>query len=502
LPPAHGADRRQHGHARGGRDARRGVVELMAADETFSRKLASKNPPSRYEFVSVNGDNKDAALAELEAAYKIIEVEEKSFSYGISIFVFAVTAIVGLLSIQSDRLDVFMVEVGVLNFYAICYSAVLTVCVLLIFVFADRCKVIALNLRKIVVFRARFRLNYRDFHWIIPNNRFEGAANPFYVPIFPGWLTYRVMPVHVICVICFFVFTFLNLKIISHFPLPFGAPFAVGVASFEVFILYITFRLQLFDSIESKYTLLAALLGRIFGPKLRSSLQDVMYESDFSTKEVQRLNINLLHLRSMAVFIEDKRFYSHNGWDFTAVIRALLNRIRRGKRSGASTITQQLARSLFLTSLRPPVSRKIIEILIAMGLELRLTKQQILDCYLCGVRYAHNQIGIAAAIRYFFPLSEPHVEYVGVAPAFFLIERISNIKSDILVPKIASQLKKLHSSNVITGVDIYTILEIYQEQIRHGRIVPSDEQALKKLAAEVKSITEGEFIPWSPEHRA
>lgn len=474
----------------------------MAEAEDFCRLKLSPRPAIRYDFVSVSKDNKEAAVAELEAAYKIIELEEKSFSYGISLFVFSVTAIVGLLSLQSTRLDEFVAGVGELEFYIICYIAILAVCFILASVFADRCKVIALNLRKIVVFRARFGLNYRDFHWIIPAGRFEGASNPFYVPIFPGWFSYRVMPIHVVGIICFFAFLFLNQKI---FVILFSVniiALSAGLSFVQVCFLYLIFRLKLRDSIESIYIMIAAIIGRFVGPKLKNSPQNVMYESDFSAKEVERLHINLQNLRKMAVLLEDKRFFRHRGWDYAAVIRAVWARLTKGKRSGASTITQQFARSLFLTDLSPRVSRKLLEILIAKGLERRLSKRQILDCYLCGVRFAHGQIGVAAALQHFFPSADLHVRNIGRAPAFFLIERISNIKDDLLVNKIVSQLRDLSLRGELSRADIRNILEIYQIQIRHGRIVPSDEQAMKKLADAVRDITDGEFTPWSPDHRA
>jgi penicillin-binding protein 1A len=102
------------------------------------------------------------------------------------------------------------------------------------------------------------------------------------------------------------------------------------------------------------------------------------------------------------VAIEDRRFYSHYGVDPIGITRAAVaNMWRRGVSQGGSTITQQLAKNLFLTQERT-VARKVQELALAFWLERKFSKTQILDMYLNRVYFGAGAYGIeAAALRYF-----------------------------------------------------------------------------------------------------
>ncbi|HZC16998.1 MAG TPA: PBP1A family penicillin-binding protein [Caulobacteraceae bacterium] len=102
------------------------------------------------------------------------------------------------------------------------------------------------------------------------------------------------------------------------------------------------------------------------------------------------------------VAIEDRRFYSHPGFDAMGMARALVADLGQGRAAqGASTITQQLARNLFLTSDRT-VQRKGVELIYAVELEQKYSKSQILGLYLSRVYFGAGAYGIdAAAQRYF-----------------------------------------------------------------------------------------------------
>ncbi|HEX7761977.1 MAG TPA: PBP1A family penicillin-binding protein [Caulobacteraceae bacterium] len=102
------------------------------------------------------------------------------------------------------------------------------------------------------------------------------------------------------------------------------------------------------------------------------------------------------------VAIEDRRFYEHSGLDAMGIARALLSDLGQGRAAqGASTITQQLARNLFLSSERT-VERKATEAVYAVELEQAYTKKQILGLYLSRVYFGSGAYGIeAAAHRYY-----------------------------------------------------------------------------------------------------
>jgi penicillin-binding protein 1A len=102
------------------------------------------------------------------------------------------------------------------------------------------------------------------------------------------------------------------------------------------------------------------------------------------------------------VAIEDRRFYEHAGFDAVGMARALMTDLALGRTAqGASTITQQLARNLFLSS-DQTVERKTTELVYAVQLEQRYTKQQILSLYLSRVYFGAGAYGIEAASRRFF----------------------------------------------------------------------------------------------------
>ena len=102
------------------------------------------------------------------------------------------------------------------------------------------------------------------------------------------------------------------------------------------------------------------------------------------------------------VSIEDKRFYKHNGVDFFALTRAVTKLINKDAiTQGGSTITQQLARNVFLTH-EVSWQRKVKEMFIAWELEKMYSKDQILEFYVNNIFYANNCYGIEAASQKYF----------------------------------------------------------------------------------------------------
>lgn len=108
------------------------------------------------------------------------------------------------------------------------------------------------------------------------------------------------------------------------------------------------------------------------------------------------------HVRDAVVSIEDRRFFHHHGIDVRGILRASFQNLRTGElRQGGSTITQQLAKNLFLTPERS-ITRKIREALLAVWLEIRFTKEEILSLYLNRVYFGAGAYGIDAAARQYF----------------------------------------------------------------------------------------------------
>ena len=109
-----------------------------------------------------------------------------------------------------------------------------------------------------------------------------------------------------------------------------------------------------------------------------------------------------LHLINAVIVIEDKRFYSHSGLDFRGLARAILFNIKeRRYAQGASTITQQLSKVIFLDK-NKNLSRKFRELVISIYLEYKYTKQEILVMYLNRVYLGSGLYGVKAASRRYF----------------------------------------------------------------------------------------------------
>ena len=107
-------------------------------------------------------------------------------------------------------------------------------------------------------------------------------------------------------------------------------------------------------------------------------------------------------MQESVIAIEDERFYRHWGIDPIGIARAFLTNIRHGgTRQGASTITQQLARNLFLTRERT-LARKIREALLSFQIEKNFSKKQILEMYMNQIYFGEGAYGVESASRTYF----------------------------------------------------------------------------------------------------
>ena len=115
------------------------------------------------------------------------------------------------------------------------------------------------------------------------------------------------------------------------------------------------------------------------------------------------------YLPKAFVAIEDRRFYSHFGIDPIGIARAVFRDVTgRGGMEGGSTLTQQLAKNLFLTQERT-LSRKIQEAILALWLERKYSKDQILELYLNRVYFGSGAFGVEAAAQKYFGKSARQV---------------------------------------------------------------------------------------------
>jgi len=131
-------------------------------------------------------------------------------------------------------------------------------------------------------------------------------------------------------------------------------------------------------------------------------------------------------MRNAMIAVEDRRFRMHPGVDALGIGRALMVRVERGRWvQGGSTITQQLARNIFLTNSRT-FGRKIREGILALALERRFSKNQILELYLNRVYFGGGAYGIDAASRRFFGHSAKTLDLSEAAIIAGLVKAPSN----------------------------------------------------------------------------
>ena len=116
-----------------------------------------------------------------------------------------------------------------------------------------------------------------------------------------------------------------------------------------------------------------------------------------------------IYVKQAIISTEDKRFYKHNGIDYRGIMRAAVAMIQDGEvTQGGSTITQQLARTVFLSN-EKTWERKIEEMYIAVELEKKYSKEEILEFYLNNVYFANGYYGIEAAAQGYFGTDVNHL---------------------------------------------------------------------------------------------
>ncbi|KMJ58125.1 penicillin-binding protein [Bacillus sp. LL01] len=122
----------------------------------------------------------------------------------------------------------------------------------------------------------------------------------------------------------------------------------------------------------------------------------------FENREIVEINRIPQHVQQAFVAVEDNRFYEHRGIDVRAIGRAVYRDVlARSKAEGGSTLTQQLAKNIFLTNEKSWL-RKTKEAVIAINLERRYTKNEIMEMYLNQIYFGHGAYGVQAASQLYF----------------------------------------------------------------------------------------------------
>ncbi|HEX4354521.1 MAG TPA: transglycosylase domain-containing protein, partial [Polyangiales bacterium] len=161
---------------------------------------------------------------------------------------------------------------------------------------------------------------------------------------------------------------------------------------------------------------------------------------------------------------EDADFYRHRGLDYAGIVRALLHDALRGRATqGASTITQQLVKTMLLTPERT-IARKIRELILSRRLEQELNKDEILSLYLNQINFGHGRYGVEEASRFYFG---KHVEDLDLAEASLIAG----------VPQNPSRLSPLTHPEAARKRQLYVL-----SQLEHKRAQYWDDLSLDAIA--------------------
>jgi len=421
-------------------------------------------------------------LAEYNAASALIDAEERLFTNSANI-VLLVAAGVGSLVFGSlptvyDRLTPFISHEGVAAALTLLLS---TLTLLTVKHFTERQKTILFAKRKIVVLRRMLGLDYGRFQLVLPNWRVEGANQPFAIRLFPGWLSFVAYPFWVISI---FSTTSLFVLLAHYFdswhPISTVAPerlaFLGAIGWFAV--LAIIFRTSLYDTHEGFRLSIARAAAKLLRVPLVPDFEYVIYRAQLAVFENQRLDVDTTNIRPLLIFLEDRGFLNHRGVSFRGMARAFRDYATRRRISGGSTITQQITRSLFIAAPGMLFRRKIVELLMAIWCEATFTKREILDLYLVSVRYAERVYGWLEAGTHFF---RRLVTRPTKAEAFFLLERISNIRNRVLISRIDQLIRQAVDGGLMADSDAAALSRLYSEAVNQGQLVVTDQESFDRF---------------------
>ncbi len=175
---------------------------------------------------------------------------------------------------------------------------------------------------------------------------------------------------------------------------------------------------------------------------LLSSNQQIIQKLGPATREKVGKGLMPDLIKDAFVAAEDRRFYAHNGVDLWGISRALITNLRqRAVKEGGSTITQQLARTIFLSQDKT-LTRKIKEAALAYKLEKQLSKEEILEQYLNNVYLGSGAYGIADAAWVYFTKT-PSLLTLEEAALIAGLPPAPSLYSPLVNPKLAIERRKV-----------------------------------------------------------
>jgi penicillin-binding protein 1A len=205
--------------------------------------------------------------------------------------------------------------------------------------------------------------------------------------------------------------------------------------------------------------------------------QQILYQFGAEKRIVIPLDEVPQHFIDALVSTEDSRFFTHVGIDPWGIARALVTDIIRFKRAqGGSTITQQLARSLFLKP-EKTIRRKLQEMVLALQIEKTFTKNEILGFYCNQVYMGHGRYGVEAAANYYFARPAKDLTLEEAALLAGLVQR-PEAYSPVRAPDRARNRRNL----------------VFGRMVAEGKLTREDAERLSQTPVVVEKVAEEENI--------
>ncbi len=223
--------------------------------------------------------------------------------------------------------------------------------------------------------------------------------------------------------------------------------------------------------------------------------------------------------RNALIATEDKNFFGHGGVDVKRTVSALFANLQQGGYAqGGSTLTQQLARAIFLSP-RKTLSRKVNEALVSFEIERRYSKDQILTMYANEIYLGHGNYGVEAASRYYFGKSIKDVTLAEAALLAGIVQRPED-QSPFRNPALArarraTALRRMRAENYITEAERQAadaeplpaapslpesiVGPYFSEEIRQYLEKTYGEKDLYRRGLRVESTLDPELQDWSEE---
>lgn len=408
---------------------------------------------------SIENGIRDVALSEFEESLR--QAGKQSWLYSIFVnILLAISALSGSFVTLSDS-SFFLVYSGEKIFLLL---AVIFVLYLILISFAELQKTINLNIRKVIVLRKMLGLDYSKLHLVLPKNRVEGATNPFETKLFPGWTSFTVFPFWLISIIIFILLKDIYPGI--------GIKWWLLIAILLLAFFAWSFRKRLFEEHETFRLRFTYLVSNLLNIKLVKDFPWVLFRAKLAVSEIQRLGINYGKLETILIELEDKRFKKHKGIDYRSLIRGICSQIPiiskklKLTKSGGSTISMQVVRTLFVEEYRKTIRRKLIEVLLAPWIEGQFSKKEILLLYIASVRFFEGTFGLPAAINKYW--GSPIDKTISFPEAFVLIERLSNLGNKVKPQKIEAKKNLLKEKGIVKEDFDNKVEKIYRDLIMKG----------------------------------